>query len=135
MVLLQRNSSLQPGKSSRLYQRMVSQLQIVTDVSTYNEPRLDPGAFWFTFELCEDVEFAEVEECLQEEIQKVQEGGLDEDEIRRARTQLESAFLFEEETALDSAMKIGRWGNSDLGSQSGENSSLVIDITGKMILS
>jgi predicted Zn-dependent peptidase len=34
---------------------------------------------------------------------------LDEDEIRRARTQLESAFLFEEETALDSAMKIGRW--------------------------
>ena len=101
--------ALAGGKSSRLYQRMVSQLQIVTDVSTYNEPRLDPGAFWFTFELCEDVEFAEVEECLQEEIQKVQEGGLDEDEIRRARTQLESAFLFEEETALDSAMKIGRW--------------------------
>ena len=101
--------ALAGGKSSRLYQTMVLERQLVTDVSTYNEPRLDPGAFWFTFELCEGVALQAVEECLQEELQGVLENGLDEGEIRRARTQLESAFLFEEETVLDSAMKIGRW--------------------------
>lgn len=97
------------GKSSRLYQRMVQEQHLVTDVSTYNEPRLDPGAFWFTFELADEVEFAAVEACLAEELQRVLEHGLDEDEIRRARTQLEAAFLFEDETALDSALKLGRW--------------------------
>ncbi len=56
--------ALAGGKSSRLYQRLVQKLQLVTDVSTYNEPRLDPGAFWFTFELVTGVEFSEVEDCL-----------------------------------------------------------------------
>lgn len=107
--------ALAGGKSSRLYQTMVLKRQLVTDVSTYNEPRLDPGVFWFTFELCEDVECEAVEQCLREELLKVREDGLDEGEIRRARTQLESALLFEDETALDSAMKIGRWEAQSVG--------------------
>ena len=107
--------ALAGGKSGRLYRTMVLERQLVTDVSTYNEPRLDPGAFWFTFELCEGVACEVVEECLHEELLKVCDQGLDEGEIRRARTQLESAFLFEEETALDSAMKIGRWEAQCLG--------------------
>ncbi len=97
------------GKSSRLFREMVLDRQLVTEVATFNEPRLDPGAFWFTFELSPGVVPETVEECLREQLQAVERDGFTEPELRRARTQLESAFLFEEETALDSAMKIGRW--------------------------
>ena len=97
------------GRSSRLYKKMVLDEGFVTDVSTHNEPRLDPGVFWFTFELCPGVELARVESCLRDELQKIEEKGLTENELRRARIQIESSFLFQEETALDSAMKIGRW--------------------------
>ena len=89
--------------------KMILEEQMVTDVSTYNEPRLDPGAFWLTFELTKGVEPAAVEACLRAELKSIAEDGLTEDEIRRARTQLESSFMFEEETALGSAMKIGRF--------------------------
>ena len=103
------SSGLTHGKSSRLYRRMVLADQLVTDVSTHNEVRLDPGLFWFTFELSPGVEPAQVESCLREELDRVATDGLAEDELRRARIQLDAAFLFEEETALDSAIRIGRW--------------------------
>jgi zinc protease len=101
--------ALAGSKSSRLYRKMVLERRLVTDVSTYNEPRLDPGGFWFTFELCQGVAPAAVEACLIDELASIAAAGLRDDEVQRARIQLESAFLFEEETALGSAMKIGRW--------------------------
>lgn len=100
---------LSSGKGSRLFREMVLDNQMVTDVSTYNEPRLDPGLFWFAFELLPGVEPQAVEDCLRTELQRVSDDGVEESELRRARIQLESSFLFEEETALDSALKIGRW--------------------------
>ena len=100
---------LTSGKSSRLHKAMILDRQLVTDVSTHNEPRLDPGVFWFTFELCPDVLPATVEESLATELQRIADDGLTDDEIRRSRTLIESALMFEEETALDLAMRIGRW--------------------------
>ena len=109
------SSALTNGKSSRLYRRMVLADQLVTDVSTYNEVRLDPGLFWFTFELTPGIEPAQVESCMREELDRVVSDGLTEDELRRARIQLDAAFLFEEETALDSAIRLGRWESSCKG--------------------
>ena len=59
------------GKSSRLYKRMVLEDRLVTDVSTFNEVRLDPGLFWFTFELRPEVEPSDVEQCLRAELERV----------------------------------------------------------------
>ncbi|MCA8955584.1 MAG: insulinase family protein [Planctomycetes bacterium] len=97
------------GKASRLFRDMVLEQQLVSEVGTVNEPRLDPGAFWFTFELSPGVEPTRVEDALRAQLRQVEEHGVSDEELRRARTQLTSAFLFEEETALDSALRIGRW--------------------------
>jgi zinc protease len=100
---------LTSGKGSRLFREMILDNQLVTDVSTYNEPRLDPGVFWFSFEMLPGVDPKVVEDCLRTQLQRIADDGVEDAELRRARTQLESSFLFEEETALDSALKIGRW--------------------------
>jgi predicted Zn-dependent peptidase len=74
-----------------------------------NETRLDPGVFWVTAELRRNAEPARVEAALREELDKLIDKGVVAAELKRARTQLRSSFLFEEEAALDAAMKIGRF--------------------------
>lgn len=100
---------LASSKGSRLHQRMVAKDRLLTEISTYNEPRLDPGVFWITCELRAGVDPQKVERVLREELEAVATGGVTASELKRAKLQLEAAFLFEEETALDSAMKLGRW--------------------------
>ena len=97
------------GKSSRLYKRLVLEEELVTDVCVMNETRKDPGVFWVTTELREDAEPARVEAVLKEEIDKIIHKGFTATELKRARAQLRSSFLFENETVLDAAMKIGRF--------------------------
>ncbi|MHC4512660.1 MAG: M16 family metallopeptidase [Planctomycetota bacterium] len=97
------------GKSSRLYKRLVLAEELVTDVWVMNETRLDPGVFWITAELRKNAEPARVEVALREELGKLIDKGVAAAELKRARTQLRSSFLFEEEAALDAAMKIGRF--------------------------
>ncbi len=97
------------GKSSRFHKRLVLEEELVTDVGVMNETRLDPGVFWITVELREHVEPTKVEAVLREEIHKIIDKGAGSAELKRARAQLRSSFLFEEETVLDAAMKIGRF--------------------------
>jgi zinc protease len=97
------------GKSSRLYKRLVLEEELVTDVWVMNETRKDPGVFWITAELREKIHPEKVEAVLREEIGKIIQHGVTATELKRARTQLRSGFLFEDETVLDAAMKIGRF--------------------------
>jgi len=97
------------GKSSRLYKRLVLEEELVTDVWVMNETRMDPGVFWITAELRQNVEPDRLEAALREEIDKIIHKGVTATELKRARAQLRSSFLFEDETVLDVATKIGRF--------------------------
>ncbi len=97
------------GRSSRLYKRLVLEEELVTEVWVMNETRCDPGVFWITGELREHADPVRVEAVLREEIDKIVSRGVTAGELKRARAQLRSGFLFEDETARDAAMKIGRF--------------------------
>jgi zinc protease len=101
--------ALGSGKSSRLHRRLVLDDELVTHVTTHNEPRLDPGLFWVVAELRQGAEPERVEAIVREEIDRLCEEGVSAAELRRARVQIRSSYLFEEETALDTALKIGRF--------------------------
>ncbi len=97
------------GRSSRLHKRLVQDMQILTDVSVNNESRMDPGVFWISCELRQGVRPEQVETVIREELERLKTESVSAAELRRARTQLQTSFLFEEETTLDAAMKIGRF--------------------------
>jgi zinc protease len=100
---------LSAGKSSRLQRRLVLEEELATDVSVYNEVRQDPGLFWIAVELIDGADPHAVERIVREELDRLASGGATAAELRRARTQLRAGYLFDEETVLDLAMKIGRF--------------------------
>ena len=97
------------GKTSRLYQRLVLEDRIASGVSVHNETRRDPGLLWITAEVLEGKHPAKVEAAVREELAKLVARGATAPELTRTRTLLRSAFLFDEETAMDLANKLGRF--------------------------
>ncbi|MFT4841167.1 MAG: zinc protease [Planctomycetota bacterium] len=97
------------SKNSRLYRRLVLKDQTVTDVSVMNEVRQDPGGFFILCELHPGADHRKVEQAIREEVDAATREGVAERDIKRIRTQIRSSFLFQDETALDMAMKLARF--------------------------
>lgn len=97
------------SKNSRLYRRLVVKDQVVSDVSVMNETRQDPGGFYVLCELHPGVDMHKVEKAIWEEIAALTQEGVAERDIKRIRAQIRSSFLFQDETALDMAMKLARF--------------------------
>ncbi|MBK8980287.1 MAG: insulinase family protein [Planctomycetes bacterium] len=103
------------GRSSRLHRRLVLDEELATSISTSNEPRLDPGLFWIMAELRPGADPERAELILREELDKLREDGVTAEERKRAIMQLRSGFLFEGETALGEAMRIGQFETGAVG--------------------
>ena len=97
------------GKTSRLYRRLVQKDRLATGVSVSNETRQDPGMLWIAVEIVEGKDPAKAEAAVRDEVRRLMDAGPTVEELKRTRTQLRSAFLFDEETVLDLALKIGRF--------------------------
>ncbi|MEZ6038556.1 MAG: pitrilysin family protein [Planctomycetota bacterium] len=97
------------SKNSRLYKRLVVKDETVADVSVMNETRQDPGGFFVLCELHPGADPAKVERAIREEIALLTQEGVAEKDLKRIRTQIRASFLFQDETALDLAMKLARF--------------------------
>ena len=97
------------GKTSRLYKRLVQETRLATGVSVHNETRKDPGILWISVEMHEGKDPTRAEAIVRDEIARVREKGVTAAELERTRIQLRASFLFDEETAMDLAVKLGRF--------------------------
>jgi zinc protease len=97
------------GKNSRLYKRLVIDDESVTDVSVINETRLDPGALFVLAELREGASLNKVEAAIREEIDALVREGVSKEDLKRIRTQIRAGFLFQDESALEHALKLARF--------------------------
>ena len=83
--------------------------QLATQVGAHNETRFDPGLFSVLVELHPGVDPEQVEAVVREEMQRIVDDGVTASELKRARIQIRSAFLFDEETVLEAAVRLGRY--------------------------
>ncbi len=97
------------GKNSRLHKRLVLDEEIATYVGVSNETRLDTGLFWALAEIRPGASVEAAEAMIREEIARFMKDGATAEELKRARVQIRSSFLFEDETVLDTALKLGRY--------------------------
>lgn len=97
------------SKNSRLYKRLVLKEELVTDVNVINETRQDPGALFVLCELRDGAPPERVEQAVREEIAGLVDEGVDKRDFARIRTQIRASFLFQDESVLDMAMKLGRF--------------------------
>ncbi|MBA2123427.1 hypothetical protein B9J78_00540 [bacterium Unc6] len=94
------------GRPSRLYQRLIQKENLVYSVDSWSYTPKDPGLFGIYCTL-DAKNFEKVERIIFEEIEKIKEQGVKDEEIQRAKTKIESEYLFSIQTAHGTAADVG----------------------------
>ncbi|WP_170161564.1 M16 family metallopeptidase [Desulfosoma caldarium] len=95
------------GRTSRLYQRLKERDQSVLYVQAFNwTPAFVPGQFVVSMTLAPQ-HWPEVLEGLKDEIRKVQEGGVSETELEKAKKKVIASHVFGKETTEKMAASLG----------------------------
>ena len=84
---------LSNGKSSRLYKRLVYDMQVATDVNAFAYGLELGGLFGIIATAAPGEDLAEIERVIDEEVAKLVKYGPDSDELERARTSRRADFL------------------------------------------
>jgi len=100
---------LSSGKASRLYDRMVRRDRLVTEVQCWNDTRRDPGLFEFFLEVQDGVDHTRAEAVLWEEVARVLDEPIGEEELARAKTMLRADLLFKRATSSGLAEGLGSY--------------------------
>jgi zinc protease len=96
------------GRSSRLYHELVYQKRIVRSIDAdYSGVSIDPGGFTVTAQLMPGKEPAEIEREIDAVLEKVKSELISERELQKAKNQIESTFIFAQDSIFGQAMKIG----------------------------
>lgn len=102
-------SILSHGKSSRLYQSLVyDQKNSLAVGAEYSVLQTDPGLFYFYSLVNPGAKVEGVEEAIQREILRLQNEPPSEQELQRAKNQVEAARIFEQDSNFRHAMLIGQ---------------------------
>ena len=102
-------SILSHGKSSRLYQSLVYEQKSSLAVGAeYGLLQTDPGLFYFYALVSPGQKVETVEEALHKEIKRLQSDPPTEQELQRAKNQVESARVFEQDSNFRHAMLLGQ---------------------------
>jgi zinc protease len=102
-------SVLSHGKSSRLYQNLVYEQKNSLSVGAeYSLIQADPGLFYFYALVNPTAKVEAVEEALHREIQRLQNEPPSEQELQRAKNQVEASRVFEQDSNFRHAMLLGQ---------------------------
>ncbi|HKR05435.1 MAG TPA: pitrilysin family protein [Bacteroidia bacterium] len=112
---------LSKGKSSRLYQSLVKEQKLFTEMNAYLMGDLDKSLFVFEGRLVNGVEMEQAEKAIDTEIAKIKNEKAGEKELKKSKQQLESGIVFSEINIANRALNLAYFemlGNaSDINSQ------------------
>ncbi|MBA3712540.1 MAG: insulinase family protein [Pyrinomonadaceae bacterium] len=100
------SAALGGGRSSRLYQKLVKEREIVNDISCSVDERSGPSALYITATLRPDKKTEETEAAIYEEIERVRREPLSDLEIEKAKNATTLAFISKIQTSLFRAIFI-----------------------------
>jgi len=91
------------GFSSRLYQRLVKEEQLFSNISCYHTGSLDPGLLVIEGKIREGKSIEEANEVVDKEIAKFVADGITDLELQKAKNKIEAMIAFEDMTLLSRA--------------------------------
>ncbi len=94
------------GKSARLYQKLVKQKQLFSDINAYITGDIDEGLFVVTGKLMKGVAIQEGEKAIENELETLINDLIDDSEIEKVKNKYESVFQFAHISALNKAMDL-----------------------------
>jgi zinc protease len=94
------------GKSSRLYNQLVKGKKLFNSIGAYMTGSADPGLLVVEGKLNEGIRLEDAEAALDEEIQKLIDNGVEEQELMKVKNQAESTVVFGEMELLNRSMNL-----------------------------
>ena len=97
---------LSQGQSSRLYNSLLKEQQLFSDIHAYITSSIDEGLFIVEGKLVEGVSVEDAEAAIWEELFKLTQEEVTEDELTKVKNKSESIMVFAEMSLLDKAMNL-----------------------------
>jgi len=97
---------LSNGKSARLYQKLIKEKQLFSDINAYITGDIDEGLFMVTGKLMKGVSIDEGEQAIEHELTELKNNLVDDTEIEKVKNKYESVFQFAHISALNKAMDL-----------------------------
>jgi len=97
---------LSNGKSARLYQKLIKEKQLFSDINAYITGDIDEGLFMVAGKLMKGVRIDEGEQAIEHELNKLINDTIDDSEIEKVKNKYESVFQFAHISALNKAMDL-----------------------------
>jgi predicted Zn-dependent peptidase len=103
------SAALQGGQSSRLYQKLVRDKEMVTTVGGFNAENRGPGAFYTTATLRPGSKPETVEAAIYEEIERLKKEPIADWELQKAKMATRRGFFTSLQSSLSRAITIGQY--------------------------
>ncbi|RZL13480.1 MAG: insulinase family protein, partial [Pedobacter sp.] len=94
------------GQSSRLYNSLIKEKQLFSDVNAYITSSMDNGLFVVEGKLTNGVEVADAEAAIWVELEKISSKNVDDTELTKVKNKVESIAVFNHLSLLDKAMDL-----------------------------
>jgi zinc protease len=104
------NAILSGGKSSRLYLNLILEKQLALEADSENSLlSKDPALFYLYATPLPGKQVGEVEKALEQEIERLQKEPVDKRELEKVKNQLESSFIYSQDSLIFQAMLLARY--------------------------
>lgn len=97
---------LSRGQSSRLYNSLLKEQKLFSDINAYISSSLDPGLFIIEGKLVEGVAIETAEKAIWAELEKLKAELVSDTELTKVKNKVESILVFSEMSLLDKAMNL-----------------------------
>src|SRR5574342_204941 len=111
---------LQEGRASRLYRKLVYERRLALSIGgDYTYHSHDPNLFWFSGTPLPGQTAEALEQAIRSEIERVKTEPVPEEELERAKNQIESGFVWRQDSVYSRAASLARfelagsWRNSE----------------------
>jgi zinc protease len=97
---------LSRGQSSRLYNSLLKEQKLFSDINAYISSSLDPGLFIVEGKLVEGITTETAEKAIWTELDKLKAELVSDNELTKVKNKVESVLVFSEMSLLDKAMNL-----------------------------
>jgi predicted Zn-dependent peptidase len=88
------------GGSSRLYQRLVKEKQLFSQIECYHFGTVDKGLLAVEGKLVKGIKMEDAEKAINEELEKLKQDGISEKELTKIKNKTEATLAFEDMSVL-----------------------------------
>jgi predicted Zn-dependent peptidase len=103
------STALQGGQSSRFYQTLVKDKQLVTNIFGFMDEKRGTGAFYISTTVRQGVKAEDVEAAVYAEIERVKKEGVADWEIQKAKNTTRRNFINSMQSSLSRAINMSVW--------------------------